>query len=222
MKGKLFNFGVNLFFGLLIVLITLIVTTISMTKKINDFTAQNQNNIIVTVQENNVPVLSFTRGIVKAIDVKEGEEVKKGYLIAEISNPLLEKQARLLLSVPNNVSAQTQGQLANVELQYEKIYSPVDGRIGQVLTTIDSPVDEYSKLMDIYESTDTKLLAYLTVDQYQAVIKMSKIPAFSQLLNQDFYISPSMLKPNQEIPQNTATQQSINHSINREYNSVIL
>ena len=203
MKRKFFNLAINISFGIVIIIIVLVVATISITKKINDFNLQNQANITAVVQKNDVPVLSFTKGIIKTINVQEGDQVKKGQLLAEISNPLLEERVRVLLSVPNNVSAQTEGQVAALQLQYDKVYAPVDGTIGQIDTTIDSPVDEYSKLMDIYQSTDTKILAYLTVDQYTTAVKMSKIPAFSQRLNQDFYLSPSILKPNQEPSSNS-------------------
>jgi len=206
MKRNLFNFTVNIIFGLVIIIIVIAVTTISLTKKINDYVAQNQQNIIATVEKNDVPVLSFTKGFVKAVNVREGQVVKKGDLLVEVSNPLLEQQVRVLLAVPDNASAQTEGQIAKIELQYNKVYAPVDGTIGDINTTVGSPVDEYSKLLHIYESTDTKLLAYLTVSQYQLATKMSKIPAFSQRINQDFYISPSILKPNQNLPTDSTNQ----------------
>lgn len=199
MKRALFKFFVNIIFSIFIVVIAITITTISLTKKINDFNKQYQQGVGSTVVKDEIPVIGMTKGIIKTLNVSEGQQVKKGQLLAEITNPVLEAQIRVFASDPKNESAQTQAKLAKADLAYDTIYAPVDGIISNMQVTVNSPIDQYSRLMSIYANQNTKVLVYFTTDQYLTSQKMAKIPAFDPRLNQDFYLAVYGLKPNQEI-----------------------
>lgn len=200
MKKFIYSFVANVFFIIVIAAIVITVTTISLTKKINDYRTQYQQGVTATVQKDDVPILALNRGIIKNVYFSEGQKVKKGQLLAEITNPVLEQQIKTLAQYPDNVSAKTQADVAKSQLQYNKIYAPIDGVVGTVNTTENSPVDEYSKVMDIFSDSNVKLLVYLSPDQYLVAEKMTKIPAYDLRLDQNFDTSPQQLKPDQNDP----------------------
>jgi hypothetical protein len=200
MKQALYKLFVNIIFGSIIIAIALTVTTISLAKKMNDYKQQFEQGITATVEKDDIPVLGLGKGIISKVDVLEGQQVKKDQVLVELTNPVLEQQLKALKEFPNNLSAQTEATLVKTQLQYNTITSPVDGVVDSVSVTINSPVDEYSKIMTIYANQNTRLLTYLTIEQYVTAQKMARIPAFNPRLNQDFYVAPDILKPDQQDP----------------------
>lgn len=200
MKGKLFSFVVNSLFIIVIIIIVVAITSISYTQKIDQYLQQYQKGINAVVIKNKVPILALSKGIVSKVYVSEGDRVRAGQLLLEITNPLLQQQVQTLSKYKNNTSAQTQASLAKAELQYNKVYAPSDGVVSDINVTTNTPVDEYSNLMTIYQDTNTKLLTYLSVNQYITAQKMNKIDVFDPRLNQDFYFTIAGLKTDQESP----------------------
>lgn len=198
MKHKMINFIVNSFFLLLICAVALTISTISLTMKYNRFQDQYVNGIKATVIKTVIPVTSLTKGVVKKVYVQVGTEVKKGDMLVEIDNPLTRDLIRALQQFQDNVSAQTEARTAQASLRYFTITSPTDGVVGNVFITEGIPVDETTKIIEIYSNANAKLLANLTMDQYVTVQHMNSVEAYSERLNQNFIVKPNILKPEQE------------------------
>lgn len=190
----------NLSFFVTIIVIVLVISTIALTNKINDYNNRYKNGLTGSVVKHEIPVMSLARGVVEKIEVKTGNEVKKGDLLFTLTNPSLVSEIEALKKFPSNISAQTQVKLYEQKLKELKVFAQTDGVIGKINITNLSVVDEFLKLATIYSNSDIKLLSELTVDQYQAVRHTPKIFAYSARLNQSFEIEPDILNPDVTTP----------------------
>ncbi len=204
--NKIISFIFTFIFVIAIGAIVFIIATISITNKINSDKQRYQQGIFGVVEKQAIPIVGFSDGIIKEIYVNQGQDVKEGDLLVEIENPLLLSQYESLQSYSkNNVSAQTQAAIAKSELDNNKIYSPVNGTVDTVNVSKNSPIDQYAKIVTIFANDNTKILAYLTTDQYVVAQKLKKISAYNVRLNQDISISPDILKPNQVDPMDASS-----------------
>ncbi len=197
---KLIGYFLNIIFFTVIILVVIAISTIALTKKVNEYRDQYKNGISGTVEKNSIPVMSFTKGVISTINIKTGDEILEGDILIELNNPSLENEIEALKKFPKNESAQTQLGLYEQELENLIISAPIDGIVGEVLLTEGAPVDEFVKLLTIYSNDDIKLIAELTIEEYQAVKRATKIFAFSKRLNQSFEIIPDILNPDTKTP----------------------
>lgn len=198
---KITNIILNTVFFSAIVVITLVITTISLTKKINDSRKNLETGIQGVVTKKEIPILSMSKGVVTKSYFKAGQEVKKNDLLVEIDNPLLRGKIEALKQYPDNISAQTEAKVAQEELKGMKIYSPVNGVVTDINIAEGSPVDTLIKVMTIYSNDNIRLLADLSDEQYQTLQQMGEISAYSQRLNQNFTIKPDLLRPDKKLSQ---------------------
>ncbi len=192
---NIFTLILNIVFFSFVVLSAFAVSTIALTKKVNEYRAQITKGITATVIKQELPVVSFSSGFIKKLYVKEGKEVKKNDLLVEIDNPVLKGKIQALQNYPDNVSAQTEARVAQEEMKGLSIYAPVDGFVSGVTITEGSPVENFSKLMTIYSNENVEVLADLTDDQYLTAQQMHEIKVYSKRLNQDFVVVPDVLRP---------------------------
>lgn len=197
---KIIGYFLNILFFTVIIIVVIAISTIALTKKVNEYRNQYKNGISGTVEKNSVPVMSFGKGVIVNINIKTGDEVQKYDVLIELTNPSLENEINALKKFPKNESAQTQLKVYEQQLEELVISAPIDGIVGEVLVTEGAPVDEFVKLLTIYSNEDIKLIAELTIDEYQAVKRSSKIFAFSKRLNQSFQITPDILNPDTKTP----------------------
>lgn len=206
MKPKIKNiiiFFINVFFFLFVIIIAFSISTIALTRKVNEAKSFTNNLTGVVVKEK-VVVLTFTQGIIDNINVKTGQSVKKGDLLVKMTNPVLEKNYKVYQERLNNESAQTEASIAKVNLENLTIKSPVDGVVGDIYTSEGSSVNEFSKVLLIYSSSEIRLQAELTTTQYQKIQKLAQINAYSSRLNQDYEIIPGLLKAEEKSPTSIA------------------
>lgn len=201
MKAVL-RFFVNTIYFILVITIALGISTIALTRKVNQ-SQTNLNSLSGTVVKEKVVVLTLTRGIVNVIQVKNGQPVRKGDVLVKMSNPVLENNFKVYQERTDNESAQTEANIAKVSLDNLTIKSPVDGVVGELYTAEGSSVDEFSKVMLIYSSKDMRLQADLTGPQYQKIQKLSKVNAYSARLNQDFTIVPGLIRADEKATNGT-------------------
>lgn len=197
--NKFWNFLLNFIFFSIIVVIAFSIATIGLTKKVNEYASQNTDQLKGTVIKQNIPILSFSQGIVKKVHVRLGEEVRKNDLLVEIDNPVLKGKIEALQKYPDNISAQTEAQVAKEELKGLQIYSPVDGAVADISVSEGSPVENLAKVMTIYSNDNIQLLADLTDKQYIAVQQMHEAKAYSSRLNQNFSLQPDILRPEEKV-----------------------
>ena len=196
---KLAGLALNTIFFTIVILLAFVMATISLTKKVNEARAQYDRGLKGAVIKQVVPVMSFSRGIVKKIHVRVGQEVKKNDLIIELENPELVGKIKALQNYPDNVSAQTEARVAEEELKGLRIFSPINGVVTEVLATEGSPVDGLTEILTIDSNDNILLLANLTDDQYLAVQSLQEARAYSKRLNQNFVIQPDILQPDVKL-----------------------
>lgn len=196
---KIFIFFINLFYFVTVIALSLSISTIALTKKVNESKAFS-NNLKGSVVKQKVVVLTLTSGIIDKIHVKNGQAIKKGDLLVKMSNPILENNYKVYQQRLNNESAQTEASIAKVNLENLTIKSPVDGVVGDLYTSEGSSVSEFSKVLLIYSSSEIRLLTELTATQYQKIQKLTQINAYSARLNQDYVIIPGLLKADEKTP----------------------
>ncbi len=183
-----------------VIMIAISVATIALTRKVNQYRTQSSRGIKATVIKKEVPILSYSRGVVKKINARVGLEVKKNAVLAELDNPSLRSKVDVLGAYEDNVSAQTEAKVAKEELKNLIITAPVDGVIADVAASEGSPVETLTKFMTIYSNNNVRLLAQLTVDQYQIIQKLPEVKAYSPRLNQNFTLKPYILSPDEKTP----------------------
>lgn len=195
---KFLSIFLNVLFFVIIAVLAVSVATIALTKKVNEYRDQDSQDIKGTVIKQIVPVLAMSEGIVIDIPVKTGDHIRKNQLLVKIDNPVLRSKVKSLQEFKDNVSAQTEAKVAEEELKNLILYSPVDGIVGAITVTEGGPVEDLSKAMEVYSSENVRLLAGLTVEQYQQVQRIQNIRAYSDRLNQSFAIKAEKLKPDAE------------------------
>jgi multidrug resistance efflux pump len=197
MKKSLHIF-VNIIFFATVITVACAIAMLALVKKIDQERIQYNDGLTGTVVKQSVPVLALSQGIVKKVYIRPGEEVKKDQLLVELDNPVLAGKIQALQNYPDNVSAQTEATVAEEEKKGWKMYAPVDGVVTDVLVTEGAPVQELTKVVNIYSNDNILLLAYLSNDQYAALQQLHTTKAYSQRLNQDFTIEPDILQPDEK------------------------
>lgn len=196
---KIFVFFVNSIYFLIVIALAFSIATIALTRKVNESKAYI-NNLHGSVVKEKVVVLTLTRGIIKTMHVKNGETIKKGDILVNMSNPVLENNYKIFQEQTDNKSAQTEASIAKVSLENLTIKSPVDGVVGEVYAAEGSSVGEFEKVLLIYSSTGIQLETKLTTAQYEKIQQLAQINAYSSRLNKNFVLVPGLLKAHEETP----------------------
>ncbi len=191
----------NSIFFITVIILAFAVATIALTKKVNEYSHKYNQSIKGTIIKQVIPVLSSGKGIVKEMRVKTGQKVKKDDLLIELDNPVLERKIEVLKEFTNNESAQTEAKVAEEELGNLKIIAPTDGIIGDIAVTQGMSVDSLSRILTFYSNENIRLLAQLDISEYQTIKRLHQVGAYSERLNQSFYIVPDILSPEVMTPE---------------------
>jgi hypothetical protein len=195
MIEKVMHFIINSAFFVVIVIVVGIIATINLTTKINTYEKQSVEGVTGTVKKEQIPVMSYTGGFIQSIEVRTGQLVKKGDLIAKIDNPTLRGKVTTLRQYPSNVSAQTEANVAEIQLSFSDISAPTDGIVGEILVKEQSPVEEYTTITSIYTYAHTRILSYVTPEQLKLALSQKNVSGFSTRLNQEIVLVPDILDP---------------------------
>lgn len=196
---KIISIIINSIFFLIIIIIAVVTATIALTKKVNDDRKLYNQGITGTVIKQEVPILSFSQGVVKNIDVRVGQNIKIGDPLMEIENPVLVGKIQALKAYPDNISAQTEAKVAQEELKGLNIISSINGVVTEIDVTEGSPIENLGKVMVIYSNDNIHLLAHLTDDQFQKIEQLHQAVAYSTRLNQNFVVVPDILSPDEKL-----------------------
>lgn len=200
---KIFIFFVNTLYFIIVIALAFSISTIALTRKVNQSKIY-VNNLKGSVVKEKVIVLTLSRGIIDKVNVKSGQTIKKGDVLIKMTNPILENNYKILQKQTNNQSAQTEASIAKINLDNLTITSPVDGVVGEVFTSEGSSVNEFTKVLLIYSASDIRLQTDLTAEQYQKIQKLAQVNAYSSRLNQNFIITPGLLKAEEKTPKEIA------------------
>jgi len=179
------------------------ISTIGLTVKANQQKQKTQADMVVTVYKKEIPILSSTKGIIKKIHIRPGQEVRRGDTLVEIDNPLLKGKIDALQNYPDNLSAQTEAEVAKIELNYLTVTSPVDGVVSEIDVVDGAPVQDLGLLMTMYSNEDITLATDVYTDQYLQIKQYAQISAYDARLDQTFILTPSVLKPEISTPEIT-------------------
>lgn len=190
---------INVLFILTVVIVAVIISTMALSKKIERDREQYSNNLKGTIIKQEVPILASSRGIVKKIHVRVGQEVKKNDLLVELDNPVLAGKIKALEQYPDNLSAKTEARVAQEEMKGLRLYAPANGVVTELVVAEGSPVDALGEIMTMYSNEDILVLADLSEDQYSIIQQLGETNAYSTRLNQNFTIQPDILQPEQKL-----------------------
>src|SRR6266568_3836846 len=90
------------------ILVAVAISTVGLTKKINEFQTRYNQGIQGVIVKDVVSVLNLSSGIVGKVPVQSGQAVKKGTLLITMTNPLLTDKLHAYQIFVNNESAQTE------------------------------------------------------------------------------------------------------------------
>ena len=193
------TFVINTIVFLLTVSISLTVGTIAITRKVNTQNAAKSYYEHAVVLKEKIAVVSQSRGVLTAIGTQVGEPVKKGDVLAEIDNPSLREKADILKSYEDNESAQTEATVIENDLANLTVYAPVDGVTGEIHVKEFDPVESLTKIATLYSHTNVSILANLTDNAFQTIVRSNDIKIYSPRLNQSFPVTIDRIRPYQEI-----------------------
>lgn len=203
---KVTNILINTGILITILLVSITISSISLTKKYNQFRAIFINGVTATVVKKEIPILSMTEGIVKKVHVQTGDQVKQGDVLVEIDNPALRDKIETLSQFKDNLSAQTEAKVAESSLRYFTITASVDGVVSEVHVNEGVTVEDTTEVVTLFSNSDVVLLANLAPDKYAAAQRMNHILGFSPRTNQNFLLVPSQVKPEVKVTQDQKKQ----------------
>lgn len=197
--NKALHIFINVLFITTVVVVAVIISTVALTKKIEKDREQYSNDLKGTIIKQEVPILASSRGVVKKIHVRVGQEVKKNDLLVEMENPVLAGKIKALEEYKDNLSAQTEARVAQEEMKGLKLYAPTNGVVTELTVAEGSPVDALGKIITMYSNDNILVLADLNDDQYSIIQQSGETNAYSKRLNQNFTIQPDILQPDQKL-----------------------
>ncbi len=206
---KIIRSSIDIFVIFFIFVFSVVISTIGLTVKANQYKSEKNNIVKITVYKKPIPILSTTKGIIQKVHVRPGQEVRRGDILVEIDNPVLKGKITALQNYPDNLSARTEAEVAQIELNYLNVPSPVDGVVGEIQVTDGVPVQELTPLLSLYSNEDVTLTTSLYTDQYLQLKQQSLVKAYNERLNQTFLLTPSLVRPDIEIPVDQTDQKKI-------------
>jgi hypothetical protein len=151
-------------------------TTTAFMKKVATFSNTQPAQAIGKVVKEDVPVSATSSGILKQVDVQDGDHVTSG-------------QELMTYYLAGNKSPQI-------------IKAPESGIIRRTSLTGGDVIEPQWKILTIYKDNKARLLVYLTEDQYNQIKKLNHLQAYSKRLDQAFAVSPKVLQADVQDTEN--------------------
>lgn len=203
------TFLVNTLVLMLTVVIALGVATIAITRKVNSQNISKAFYLRANVQKEEIVAVSQTRGIVTDLAVRIGDTVKKGDAIALLDNPTLREKVTVLGAYQNNISAQTEASVLQNEIENLVVHAPAGGVIGELAVNEFDPVESLTKIATLYSNDRVTVLANVTDNEFQALIRSDSIQIYSSRLNQSFPVGIDRIRPYEEASGDSARADGI-------------
>lgn len=184
---------------IILLLLSLGIGSYSLARKVYIEGQQYKQVVKGVVSKENVTLVSKTRGVITSVNFKTGDLVSKGDLLITIDNPLLKQTIDAYEKFPDNLSAKTQAEVARKELEYQNIYSDINGVVGKVFVTESQSIQDLSQVMEIYSNDEVEIISQIEPKNYLALSTKNEIVAFSERLNQEILITPIQVLPEVEV-----------------------
>lgn len=166
------QFLINLFLVVIIVTISLVVMLFSFAAKAVRY--QNTAGVVhLRVEKKEYQISSQTIGTVTTVLVSNGQHVKRGDELVDLTNVVLDKQIALLQTlIATNPSASVQ--LVDLETQKEaqRVYAPTDGVVSNVVAEGQS-VNTLETVVTMYSDSAVSLTGSFSLNDYALVQRNS-------------------------------------------------
>lgn len=180
---KTLTYTINFIILLSVIAGTFTIATIALNQKIVAY-EKTSGILNGAVEKKESIVIAKARGNISKIYFSEGEEVRKGNKLAELTNPDLSNRIDSLSEFEDNESAQTELELAKKEVNDLTIIANTNGYINTVSYPEGSSVNPSDKLFSIISNENTKLFFLLSEDEYSLIIEKKEVNFYNNRLGQ--------------------------------------
>lgn len=177
---------INAMYFMAIIIISLVVSVIGLTRKINLYRATD-TQIEFSVHRDEVNITSASSGTVTKIHVQPGDQVKAGDLVVELTNSLVQAELATLDSFSDvNLSARTQAELLRAQAKAYQIIAPRDGYVASINVTEGSLINANDAVLKMYAGDDITLESKLYTHQIETIQRHPEVKAYSYRLERHF------------------------------------
>jgi multidrug resistance efflux pump len=179
---------INLVYFVLVFAVAFAISSLALSRKINSYEAQREP-LFFSVQKENIEMTSPVGGRLDSVEVKTGQHVKKGELIAQLSDEALERKLEALEKVSErNLSAETEAQVLRSQKEQFSIRAPKDGVIYKINSASGSFVGQGTPIITMFADERVKLVGYVNPSQYAEIQKTKELNIYSPRFQQIYRI----------------------------------
>jgi len=176
--------ALNFIYFIVIFLVAFAISSLALSRKVNSYEAQREP-LFFSIQKENIELTSPVGGRLDSVDVKTGQHVKKGELVAQLSDEALEKKLEALEKVADrNLSADTEAQVLRSQKEQFLIRAPKDGVIYKINSASGSFVGQGTPLITMFADEKVKLVGYVNPTQYSEIQKTKELNVYSPRFQQ--------------------------------------
>jgi multidrug resistance efflux pump len=175
---------------LAIVFITsLALATLALTRKINSYAVTNEH-LFLNIDKEEILVSNSVTGQVEKVMVQSGDHVKKGDLLINMVDDVMQAKINSLDRVANdNLSAKTESDLLKAEIPQLQIRAPRDGVVYKVNVGEGAYLNRNTELINMYADSDVKLTGLVNEVQFDEIQKNKEIEVYSPRFEQMYTIT---------------------------------
>lgn len=189
MKHTIFTALLNTLYFSFVFIIAFAIATLALVRKVNSYEASKEP-LFFSVQKENIELTSPVAGRLESIEVKTGQHVKGGELIAQLSDEALEKKLEVLEQIGSeNLSANTEAQVLRSQKEQFSIKAPKDGVIYTINAAAGSFLGQGSPLITMFADEKVKLTGYVNSSQYAAIQNNKELNVYSARFQQIYKIT---------------------------------
>ena len=182
------NVFVNGIYLLVVVVVTLVISTLSITRKVNSF-HENNRFLDFIVDKEDIVITNAIPGRVNEILVKPGDRVRSGDVLVEIVDEgLLAKLEGLSASEDFNTSAKTEADLIRSQLDQFKIRAPRDGVIYDINNVVGANLSINTPVMTMYADNGVRLKTNMTQEQLDQIQRVNTLDVLSPRFEQVYQV----------------------------------
>ncbi len=189
MRSKIFTTILNSIYFLLVFVVAFAIATLALVRKVNSYEASREP-LFFSVLKENIQMTSPVSGRLDSVEVKTGQHVKRGELVAQLSDESLERKLIALEEVGDqNLSASTEAQVLRSQKEQFSIRAAKDGVIYKIESAAGSYVGPGSPLITMFADEKVKLIGYVNPTQYAEIQRNKDMNVFSSRFQQIYKIT---------------------------------
>jgi len=184
MVNKIINFLLNAVYIIFVFVIAFTIASLALVRKVNSYEASKEP-LFFSVQKENIELTSPVAGRLDSIEVRTGQHVKQGEIVAQLSDEFLQKRLEALEQVAEqNLSANTEAQVLRAQREQFQISAPKDGVVYKINSAAGSFLGQGSPLITMFADDKVKLTGYVNSIQYAEIQKNKDLNVYSSRFQQ--------------------------------------